>query len=174
MRNSFNGDKMLPKSLQKEILVFGCGNLLFADDGFGYEVISRLEKMDLPENVELIDAGTGAPYYLMSILDEEAKVKKIIVVDVIDFGLKPGTLKKVDVDELPNINKYTFDAHGTPLAPYLIDVSKKGIDVVIIGCQAKEITMPEIKIGLSEDVKNAVDKAVEMVLEEIYKSINSK
>jgi coenzyme F420 hydrogenase subunit delta len=161
------GDNLVPSSLKKEILVFGCGNLLFADDGFGYEVISKLEKMDLPENVGIIDAGTGAPYYLMSIMDEDSEVKKIIIVDVIDFKLTPGTLKKVSIEELPKIEKYNFDAHDMPLSTYLIDAHNKGIEVVIIGCQAKEVSAPEIKMGLTEEVKKAVDKAAEMVLDEI-------
>ncbi|WP_421078130.1 coenzyme F420-reducing hydrogenase, FrhD protein [Methanothermococcus sp. Ax23] len=160
---------MIPDSLKKEILIMGCGNLLFADDGFGYEVITRLEKMELPENVEIIDAGTGGSFYLMSIMDGECKVKKIIIVDIIDFGLPPGTLKKFGVEELPNIDKYNFDAHDLPLAPYLIDADKKGIDIVIIGCQAKEVSNPDIKIGLTDEVKNSLDDAIKMVLEEINK-----
>jgi len=163
------GDILIPDSLKKEILIMGCGNLLFADDGFGYEVITRLEKMELPENVEIIDAGTGGSFYLMSIMDGECKVKKIIIVDIIDFGLPPGTLKKFGVDELPNIDKYNFDAHDLPLAPYLIDADKKGIDIVIIGCQAKEVSNPDIKIGLTDEVKNSLDDAIKMVLEEINK-----
>jgi len=150
---------------KKDILIVGCGNLLFGDDGFGCEVISKLEKMDLPDNVEVIDAGASGAYYLMTLVDED--IKKIIVVDAIDFGLDPGTIKKIDVDELPNIKKYSFDAHNVPLAPFLKDLHNKGIEVVVIGCQGKEFTMPDIKPGLSEEVAKAVDKAIEMILEEI-------
>lgn len=46
-----------------EIIVVGCGNILFADDGFGPEVIKALgeysKENPLPDNVMLIDAGTG-------------------------------------------------------------------------------------------------------------------
>jgi len=158
---------LLPDYLRKEILVIGCGNVLFGDDGFGYEVIKRLEKIDLPDNVEVIDAGTGSAYYIMSLLDEESSVKKLIVIDTIDFDLPPGTLIKLGVEDLPRIGKYSFDAHDVPLAPYLIDAHKRGIEVVIIGCQGKEITCPDIKVGLSKEVEESVEKAVEMVLEEI-------
>lgn len=158
---------LIPAYLRKEILVIGCGNVLFGDDGFGYEVIKRLEEMDLPDNVGVIDAGTGSAYYIISLLDEESSVKKLIVVDIIDFNLPPGTLKKLRVEDLPRIEKYNFDAHDVPLAPYLIDVYKRGIEVVIIGCQGKEISCPDIKIGLSKEVERSIEKAVEMVLEEI-------
>ncbi len=161
---------VLLNSLNKEILVLGCGNLIFADDGFGYEVINKLEQIEIDnDKVELIDAGTSGSTYLMSLLDEESSVRKVIVVDIIDFNLKPGTLKKFGVEELPNIPKYNFDAHDMPLAPFLIDAQNKGIEVVIIGCQLKYVSNPDIVIGLSEEVKNSLDSAVNMVLEEINK-----
>lgn len=77
---------------KKDILIVGCGNLLFGDDGFGCEVVSKLEKMNLPDNVEVIDAGASGAYYLMTLVDED--IKKIIVVDAIDFDLEPGTIKR--------------------------------------------------------------------------------
>lgn len=51
-----------------EVLVVGCGNVLFKDDGFGPATIDEIEKhlkeRPLPDNVMTIDAGTSAPHYL--------------------------------------------------------------------------------------------------------------
>lgn len=160
---------MLPEYLRKEVLVIGCGNILFGDDGFGYHVVKRLEDMDLPDEVGVIDGGAGSAYYILSLLDEESPVKKIVVVDTIDFNLPPGTLVKLGVEDLPKIEKYNFDAHDVPLAPYLIEAHRRGIEVVIIGCQGKEITCPEIKMELSKEVEASIERAVKMVLEEIEK-----
>ena len=160
---------MLPEYLKKEVLVIGCGNILFGDDGFGYHVIKRLEDMDLPDEVGVIDGGAGSAYYILSLLDEESPVKKIVVVDTIDFNLPPGTLVKLGVEDLPKVEKYNFDAHDVPLAPYLIEAHRRGIEVVIIGCQGKEITCPEIKMELSKEVEASIERAVKMVLEEIEK-----
>lgn len=160
---------MLPEYLKKEVLVIGCGNILFGDDGFGYHVIKRLEDLDLPDEVGVIDGGAGSAYYILSLLDEESPVKKIVVVDTIDFNLPPGTLVKLGVEDLPKIEKYNFDAHDVPLAPYLIEAHRRGIEVVIIGCQGKEITCPEIKMELSKEVEASIERAVKMVLEEIEK-----
>ena len=91
---------MLPEYLRKEVLVIGCGNILFGDDGFGYHVVKRLEDMDLPDEVGVIDGGAGSAYYILSLLDEESPVKKIVVVDTIDFNLPPGTLVKLGVEDL--------------------------------------------------------------------------
>ncbi|MBW9223269.1 coenzyme F420-reducing hydrogenase, FrhD protein [Methanothermococcus sp. SCGC AD-155-E23] len=160
---------MLPEYLRKEVLVIGCGNILFGDDGFGYHVVKRLEDMDLPDEVGVIDGGAGSAYYILSLLDEESPVKKIVVVDTIDFNLPPGTLVKLGVEDLPKVEKYNFDAHDVPLAPYLIEAHRRGIEVVIIGCQGKEITCPEIKMELSKEVEASIERAVKMVLEEIEK-----
>lgn len=60
-----------------EIIVVGCGNILFADDGFGPEVIKALgeysKEKPLPENVMIIDAGTGGPHFVFSLPHEEWK-----------------------------------------------------------------------------------------------------
>ena len=66
-----------------------------------------------------------------------------------------------------NIKKYSFDAHNVPVAPFLKDLHNKGLEVVVIGCQGKEFPMPYIKPGLSEEVSKAVDKAIDMILEDI-------
>lgn len=74
-----------------EILVVGCGNILFKDDGFGPEVIKALEEYfkdrEKPDNVMFIDAGTGGPHFVFSLPHEEWK--KMIVVDVVEFNAEP-------------------------------------------------------------------------------------
>ncbi len=46
--------------LQKKILVFGCGNPLLGDDGFGPAVIEHIMKIHTQaEDVGFLDAGTS-------------------------------------------------------------------------------------------------------------------
>ena len=41
----------LPEHLEKPILIFGCGNVLFGDDGFGPAVTDALmANYDIPDN----------------------------------------------------------------------------------------------------------------------------
>ena len=55
-----------------------------------------------------------------------------------------------------------------PLAGMIYDLHEKyGIDVVVIGCQIKNMTAPDICLELSQEVKEAVERAVNMVLEEL-------
>jgi len=86
--------------LYSEIVIAGCGNPLFADDGFGPAVIEEMQKLSLPDNVTIIDAGLGGPHFIFTLLDPEV-TKKLIIIDIADFGEKPGTLAKFRVEDLP-------------------------------------------------------------------------
>ncbi len=72
----------VPECYQKSTLILGCGNTLFGDDGFGPAVIDYLEKhCRLPEDVSILDVGTGAREILFTIALAEKKPKRIIVID---------------------------------------------------------------------------------------------
>ena len=152
---------------EAETLIIGCGNLLFKDDGFGPFVIQALEKhfenKEMPESTMFIDAGTAAPYYIFSLPEEIWK--KIIVVDIIMFGAEPGTLRFFTPDEIPE-TKYQ-DAHAPIDSGSLKELVDLGIDVKILGCQPKEISSPDVDMGLTEPVEEAVPKAVEIILQNI-------
>ncbi|HOQ18816.1 coenzyme F420-reducing hydrogenase, FrhD protein [Methanothermobacter thermautotrophicus] len=149
-----------------EILVVGCGNILFKDDGFGPEVIKALEEYfkdrEKPDNVMFIDAGTGGPHFVFSLPHEEWK--KMIVVDVVEFNAEPGTLRKFDVTEIP---KGSYEnLHTWPVSQPLHELSER-IDVVVIGCKPKEISAPNVEMGLTPPVKKAIPRAIQMILDEI-------
>ena len=86
--------------LYPEIVIVGCGNPLFADDGFGPAVVEEMKKLSLPDNVKVEDAGLGAPHFIFTLLDPE-NTKKLIIVDTADFGAEPGTIRRLKVEDLP-------------------------------------------------------------------------
>ncbi|WP_269851753.1 hydrogenase maturation protease [Methanosarcina horonobensis] len=49
------------------IVVAGCGNPLYADDGFGPAVVESLKGFELPENVTVVDAGLGGPHFVFTL-----------------------------------------------------------------------------------------------------------
>ncbi|RBQ22881.1 hypothetical protein ALNOE001_14690 [Candidatus Methanobinarius endosymbioticus] len=149
-----------------ETLVVGCGNILFKDDGFGPEVINALEDYfkdkEMPNDIMLIDAGTGATHFIFTLPNESWK--KLIVVDVVEFDAEPGTLKLFSPYDMPR-GAYE-NVHSWPVEEPLHDLAEK-IEVIIVGCKPKEISAPEVDMGLSEPVKDAIPKAIEMILKEI-------
>lgn len=148
--------------LEAETLVVGCGNVLFQDDGFGPRVAQELSQYELPPGTRVIDAGTGAPHLIFTLLDETCK--KLIILDCISWGAKPGTLRKFTVDELPK-GKF-IDAHNWTLSEPLHALKDK-VDIVVIGCQPAKVSEPDIVWALSEEVERAVPEAIKMVFEEL-------
>ena len=100
------------ETLYSEIVVAGCGNPLYADDGFGPAVVESLKDLELPENVTVVDAGLGGPHFVFTLLNPES-TKTLIIVDIADFGGEPGELRWLAVDELP-VGSYR-DAHSWDL-----------------------------------------------------------
>jgi coenzyme F420 hydrogenase subunit delta len=148
--------------LFQEIVICGCGNPLFADDGYGPEVVEELKKITLPETVKVIDAGLGGPHFLFTLLDQsDEPVKKLIIIDIADFGGNPGEITLLTPYDLPP-GKYR-DAHSWDLAEPLHRI-KDRIDVTIIGCQPKRVTAPDMEIGLSDEVTSAIPRTVQLVL----------
>ena len=147
--------------LYSEIVIAGCGNPLFADDGFGPAVVEEMQKLPLPDNVTIIDAGLGGPHFIFTLLDPEV-TKKLIIIDIADFGEKPGTLAKFRVEDLPP-GSYR-DAHSWDLAEPLQRI-KDLIDITVVGCQPARVTDPEMEIGLSDEVSDAIPRTVRFVLE---------
>jgi len=149
--------------LYPEIVIAGCGNPLFADDGFGPAVIEELQKLTLPDNVKVVDAGLGGPHFIFTMLDPEV-TKRLVIVDIADYGAEPGSITKLRVEDLPP-GSYR-DAHSWDIAEPLQRI-KDRVDITIIGCQPKRVTDPNMEIGLSDEVSKAIPKTVRIVLETI-------
>ena len=149
--------------LYPEIVIAGCGNPLFADDGFGPAVVEELKKLTLPDNVKVEDASLGGPHFIFTLLDPEV-TKKLVIIDIADFGAEPGEITKLRVEDLPP-GAYR-DAHSWDLTEPLHRL-KDDIDITVIGCQPKRVTAPEYEIGLSDEIVKAIPKTIQVVLETI-------
>ena len=148
-----------------DIVVLGCGNILFGDDGFGSYVAEYLQNSDaLPESVAVINARTSVRGILFDLILSEQRPRKIIVVDAIDANRPPGEVFKITIDELPlnKIDDFTF--HQMPTSNLLRELKEYcGVDVIIIAGQIESI--PEVvRPGLSEALAGSVPVAAEEVL----------
>ena len=80
----------------RRILVAGVGNAWLRDDGFGGEVARQLEQREMPDGVEVMDAGTGGldlAYEVMRGYDA------LGILDVSRQGGEPGTLYVMEAQE---------------------------------------------------------------------------
>jgi coenzyme F420 hydrogenase subunit delta len=151
--------------MDKDIIVLGCGNILFGDDGFGSSVAEHLQNCNvLPENVSVIDARTSARGILFDLILNEQKPKRIIIVDAIDANRTPGEVFKINIDELPKNKIDDFTFHQMPTSNLLKELKEYcGVDVVIVAGQIESI--PEVvRPGLSDALAKSVAVAAEEVL----------
>ena len=77
-------------------LIMGIGNVLRADDGFGSAVIDALSPIELPENIELLDAGTPGFELVLTMQGYD----RVIVIDAADMDCQPGTVRVFTPDEV--------------------------------------------------------------------------
>ena len=77
-------------------LIFGAGNLLLSDEGFGVHFINYLQdKYVFPEDVELYDGGTLGIMVTHKLEDAD----HVYLVDVIEAKGKPGDIYRYEKDD---------------------------------------------------------------------------
>jgi hydrogenase maturation protease len=156
----------MSRETEKQILVAGIGNTWLRDDGFGSEVVKRLAARELPPGVTVMDFGIGGldlAYEVMRGYDS------LILIDVSRQGGEPGTLylMEADEDEVSGgiEDGAMLDPHGMDPATVLRFVKAVGGwpgKVIVIACEPEDVD--DVGIGLTADVTEAVDRAVELVL----------
>jgi hydrogenase maturation protease len=152
---------MATDTKKPKILVLGIGNILWADEGFGVRAVETFHaRYRLPENVSLLDGGTQGLYLVQFVQEADY----LLVLDAIDYGLTPGSLKIVQGDEVPKFtgNK-KMSLHQTGFqevlsaADLLGDYPEK---LALIGCQP--LDLEDWGGPLTEPVRAQLDRAVEV------------
>ena len=153
----------------KRILVAGIGNMWLGDDGFGGEVVKRLEARELPDGTVVFDFGTGGldlAYEVMRGYDA------LVLVDVTRQGGDPGTLYVMEAleeeVEAGIEDGQVLNPHGMDPQTVLRFVKTLGAwpgKVLVVACEPAAVG--EMGLGLSEQVERAVDGAVGLVVETI-------
>ncbi len=151
--------------MYRDVIVLGCGNFLFGDDGFGSYVAEHLQNTSLiPNHVSVINAGTGVREILFDLVLSEQRPKKIIVIDAVDLRRKPGEVFEIHVEELPENKKDDFTLHHMPTINLLRELRDLcHVEVIIVAGQVESI--PEaVRPGLSDTLMKSVAVATEEVL----------
>ncbi len=159
-------ENSVPEYIEAEVLVLGCGNWLFGDDGFGCEAARAIiEEGNLPENVVVIDAGLSVRNILFDIALSERRPRKIVILDAVNAGREPGEVFSLEIDEIPAIKIDDFSMHQMPTVNLLKELKEGcGVDVRILAVQVENI--PEsVNPGLSESLKKSLGNVRKKVLE---------
>ncbi|WP_028574116.1 hydrogenase maturation protease [Desulfonatronovibrio hydrogenovorans] len=149
------------------VVVFGCGNTLFGDDGLGPKVIEVLQKEgSLGDDVALIDAGTSIRPLLFDLILSDRQPEQIIVVDIsTDQDIEPGEVKEINVDQVDPKKIADFSMHQFPttnLLKELQDTTSIKLHILV----SRPVNVPELmEEGLSPEVSKAVDRIVSKIKE---------
>jgi hydrogenase maturation protease len=161
------------------VLVLGLGNILLKDEGIGVHVAGRLQKQNLPGNVEIIDGGTAS----LDILLSREGPYKLVVIDAMKAGKKPGTIYKTRlkadaIDRLAEIfsekKQSRISLHQVGLIDALLVTEKAGCapdEIVILGIEPKEI---DSGLELTRQVKQKIPEIINTVLEEIRDAVYTR
>ena len=86
----------------KPVLIFGCGNILIGDDGFGPAVIGHLlANFDLPPDVAAFDVGAGIREILFDLMLMAHRPKVIFIVDAaFESGKRPGEIFEIEIAQI--------------------------------------------------------------------------
>ena len=124
--------------------------------------MKELERMEMPAGVEAIDGGV-ATIDLLSVFQE---AKKIIVIDALKTGGKPGTVYRITPEILLGETGRPLSLHEVDFLDVLGMARQLGSrsDVVIIGVEPKEVSWG---MELTPEVKAKLPKVIEAVFEEL-------
>ncbi|MBI2976179.1 MAG: hydrogenase maturation protease [Chloroflexi bacterium] len=160
----------LPAFCRARVVILGVGNMLFGDDGFGPEVVDSLTRhYHIPDDIYLMDVGTGARKLLFTIIVGAslvpARPEEIIIVDAVDWGQGNGKVFEIPVEELPLAKVDDFSLHQVPTSNMLRELQEQcGVKVTVVACDVGVIPQ-EIAPGLSPVIGQAVIAAAARIAE---------
>lgn len=147
-----------------QALILGAGNLLLSDDGVGVHTIRRLlEAVELPEEVRVLDGGTLG----LNLLPFLEGISYLVIVDAMETGQPPGTLRRVAGDDVPAYLSIKMSPHQIGIPDMLFAAKLRDLyprEVVVWGVQPAST---EVSLELTPPVAAQVDVLVQKILAEL-------
>jgi hydrogenase maturation protease len=149
-----------------ETVVLGIGNVLWADEGFGVRAVEALQAgWQFDGEIALVDGGTQGLYLLPLV----QSARRLLILDAVDYGLPPGTLKRLDGDAVPRfLGAKKMSLHQSGFQEVLQLACLTGTlpdEVVLIGCQPEELD--DYGGSLRPCVKAALAQALPLALAQL-------
>jgi len=156
------------KDKSESILVLGIGNYLMGDEGVGVQLIQKMDSLDLPPYIDILDGGTGG-FLLLSCIEAYGH---IIFVDATMDGKKEGNISLIKpkfASDFPS----ALSVHDVGLkdmieAVYLMDTRP---EIRLLTISIKE--MKPMTLELSDEVAASIPKAADLILQ-LAKEIHTK
>lgn len=146
------------------ILVLGLGNALMTDDAFGHWMIKALQgRFTFPSEVTVLDGGTLG----LDLLPHLEGIGRLLVIDALEMGASPGTVFRLEGEEVPRAFASKLSVHQMGLQDLLAVAELQGhlpAELVVWGVQPGSI---EMGLELTPPVAAAIEEAIAGVAGEL-------
>jgi hydrogenase maturation protease len=149
---------------EPQITILGVGNILYRDEGVGIRAVERIEQLyDFPDHIVAVDGGVLG-VNLMGII---AQADKLVVIDAVYNGGKPGDLHRLAGDQIPKRVVAKNSLHQVDLleALTLVNAIDRNPETVIVGIEPLDIET--LDLGLTPLIESRLDDLVAMALKEV-------
>lgn len=144
------------------LLVLGVGNILLRDEGIGVYAVQELQREKWPEDVVFMDGGTFTQdiYYLLK------DYEQLLVLDAVRGGHEPGTIYRLDEEDLVNNESQRLSLHDIDLLDSLRMAEMMGSrpKMRVIGIEPEKI---DWHMGKTSTLEEVFPRYLEVIREEI-------
>jgi hydrogenase maturation protease len=147
-----------------DVLILGLGNTLLRDEGVGVHAVNALDqRYRMPEGIETLDGGTSG----MDLLDAIAGRERLIVCDAIKSEAAPGSVVRIDGDDVAAFFATRISPHQLGLRDVLANLElmdERPGHVTIIGIVPEDLSLGT---ELSAAGVEGMERGIDFVLEEL-------
>ena len=144
----------------RRMLVAGFGNVLRGDDGFGVEVVRRLQEDGVaPQGTVYLEVGTGGVALAQELM---TPCDRLVIVDAMTRGQAPGSVYVLRVENVGAAR--SVDMHMAVPARVLELAQAMGNlprEVYLVGCEPAMVD--DLTMELSSPVQLAIEPALRNV-----------
>jgi len=145
----------IPASPQPRILILGIGNLLLGDEGVGVHAARTLATMPLPENVQVVDGGTGG-FHLLSLFSDN---DVLLLIDATLDDNPPGTVRELR-PRFANEYPRTLSAHDIGLRDLVETAALTGahpdVHLIIVSIRSLQSMSTELSPSVAAAIPDVI------------------
>ena len=164
---TFFSEETMDTAPAKTILLLGVGNSIYSDEGIGVHAANHLEEnYTFSANVTLVEGGTLGKMLMQYLVECD----KVIVMDAVRGGGAPGTIYRLENEDLRKSLGFCDSQHQVDLVDILIHCELVGSrpEAIVIGMEPADLTT--LSLCLTETIAERMPKFIGHILDELTES----
>lgn len=147
-----------------DTLLLGLGNLLNTDDGLGIRALETIrERYHVPEDLRCLDGGVMG----LELLSQIEGASHLLVLDAVQTGQAPGTLVRLQGEEVPKVMSMKLSMHQINFEEVLALSVLRGTTPPVLVVWGLEPASLDTGLGLSEVVEARMPALIVAVVKEL-------